>query len=183
MSDMQTLIDRNDSIFVRKSTLEDYESRWFHAHDIILPDTKIQSLEKYLRKLRMIKSHEEIQNIRQAITITKVAYEKIRTVIEPKMYEYEVESHVAQVFRAHHAVEAYPTIVASGSNACTLHYTRHDGRLSTDSLLLVDFGAEYRGYAADITRVFSLTPMTPRQMAIYEAVLRVKHFAESQIRP
>lgn len=178
-----TLMDRSDTIFVRKSTLEDYESRWFHAHDIILPDTKIQSLEKYLRKLRMIKSHEEIQNIRQAITITKVAYEKIRTVIDPKMYEYEVESHVAQVFRAHHAVEAYPTIVASGSNACTLHYTRHDGRLSTDSLLLVDFGAEYRGYAADITRVFSITPMTPRQMAIYEAVLRVKHFAESQIRP
>ncbi len=176
-------MDRSDIIFVRKHTIEDYESRWLAAHHITLPSAKLTPLENILREIRLIKSPEEIENIRQAITITKVAYQKIRTVIEPKMYEYEVESHVAQVFRAHHAVEAYPTIVASGSNACTLHYTRHDGRLSTDSLLLVDFGAEYRGYAADITRVFSLTPMTPRQMAIYEAVLRVKHFAESQIRP
>lgn len=162
---------RNDSIFVRNKTHEDYESRFLLSQDIIFPGEKIQSLDPFLRELRLIKLPEEIENIRQAIAITQVAYEKIRTVIEPKMYEYEVESHIAQVFRVHHTIEAYPTIVASGSNACTLHYTGHADILDADDLLLIDFGAEYRGYAADITRVFSLAPMNPRQKEIYNAVV------------
>lgn len=76
------------------------------------------------------------------------------------MYEYEIEAEVARVFRSHHATEAYPTIVASGLNACTLHYTRHEKIIDAGDLVLIDFGAEYDGYAADITRVFSTSPLS-----------------------
>jgi Xaa-Pro aminopeptidase len=72
------------------------------------------------------------------------------------MYEYEIEAEIARIFRAYHMTEAYPSIVASGANACTLHYTRHDRRIEAGDLILVDAGAEYEGYAADITRVFPI---------------------------
>ena len=86
------------------------------------------------------------------------------------------------MFRAYHTTEAYPTIVASGHNATILHYTRHTTPLTPHDLLLVDFGAEYRGYAADITRVFS-RELSTRQESVIASVLAIKSFAESQLKP
>ena len=86
---------------------------------------KLRPLEPLLMPLRMIKMPEEIENIRKAISITHEAYDKIRANIKPQMYEYEIEAIIAGIFRRHHATEAYPTIVASGPHACTLHYEKH----------------------------------------------------------
>lgn len=80
--------------------------------------------------LRQIKTAEEIAKIRKAISVTKEAYDTIRANIKPQMFEYEIEALIAGVFRSHHLVEAYPTIVASGKSACTLHYTDHTRRIS-----------------------------------------------------
>lgn len=77
----------------------------------------------------MIKTPDEIERIREAICVTKIAHDLVGDAIRPGMYEYEIESLIASVFRSHHLTEAYPTIVASGPNACTLHYTRHDRKI------------------------------------------------------
>ncbi len=147
------------------------------------PKEKILSPEILLKSLRMIKLSEEIEKICEAIRVTKIAHDYIRTIMKPWMYEYEVEAEIARIFRAHHMTEAYPSIVASSANACTLHYTRHDRRIEAWDLILVDAGAEYEGYAADITRVFPVWEISLRQKEVYDSVIVVKEYAESLIRP
>ncbi len=156
---------------------------------------KITKIEPYLDKIRLFKTEEEIKYMRMAIAVTHRAFDTIRTNIKPGMYEYEIEAMIAGVFRSHHLTEAYPTIVASGQSACTLHYTKHDRKLEPWDIVLIDAGAEHEGYAADITRVIFL-PDSPanhkkkgvshisiRQQQVYQSVLAVKAYAESLIRP
>jgi len=78
----------------------------------------------------------------------------VEQIIKPGMYEYEIEAEFARIFRRYHLTEAYPTIVASGPNACTLHYTSHNRKIEEGDLVLIDAGAEYMGYASDLTRTF-----------------------------
>ena len=72
------------------------------------------------------------------------------------MYEYEIEVLIAHGFRRHHGTEAFPTIVASGINSCTLHYTKNTRRIESDDVVLIDFGIELGGYGADISRTFAV---------------------------
>jgi Xaa-Pro aminopeptidase len=99
------------------------------------------------------------------------------------MYEYEIEAEIAQIFRSHHMTEAYPSIVASGPNGCVLHYMAHTRQLQPGDLVLIDAGAEYMGYASDMTRTFAVSGWTPRQLAVYGAVSRVKKIAENTLKP
>jgi Xaa-Pro aminopeptidase len=99
------------------------------------------------------------------------------------MYEYEIEAEIARVFRSHHLTEAYPSIVSSGPNTCILHYSAHTRQLQSGDLVLIDAGAEYMGYASDMTRTFSVSGFTPRQLAVYSAVERVKKIAENTLSP
>lgn len=99
------------------------------------------------------------------------------------MYEYGIEAIIAWIFRSEHLTEAYPTIVASGHSACTLHYAKHDKCIQNGDIVLVDFWAEYEWYASDITRVFSVWEMSERQKEIYTSILYIKEFAESILRP
>lgn len=99
------------------------------------------------------------------------------------MYEYEIEAEIARVYRSHHLTEAYPSIVASGPNTCVLHYTTHTRQLAEGDLVLIDAGAEYMGYASDMTRTFAVSAFTPRQLAVYDAVERVKKIAENTLKP
>lgn len=99
------------------------------------------------------------------------------------MYEYEIEAEVARIFRSHHLTEAYPSIVASGPNSCVLHYSAHMRQLEEGDLVLIDAGAEYMGYASDMTRTFAVSGFAPRQLAVYEAVDRVKKIAENTLSP
>ncbi len=91
------------------------------------------------------------------------------------MYEYEIEAMIAYQFRLHRGIEAFPSIVASGSNACILHYTANNRKIETGDLVLIDFGIEIGGYGADISRTFVVGGiMNSRQQEIYDAVLQVK---------
>lgn len=150
---------------------------------IIIPKERMLSLDPLLKSLRMIKIPEEVEYIREAIRVTKIAHDLVRDSIRPGMYEYEIEAIIASVFRSHHLTEAYPTIVASGPNACTLHYIRHDRKIEAWDIVLIDAWAEYRGYAADITRSYNVWVISLRQKEVYEGVPTVKKYAESLIRP
>jgi Xaa-Pro aminopeptidase len=81
--------------------------------------------------MRMIKTPEEIAKIRNCIQITEQTYRYVLNHVHPGMYEYEIEAMVAYQFRLHHGTEAFPTIVASGVNSCTLHYTANTRKIET----------------------------------------------------
>lgn len=137
----------------------------------------------HIQATRMRKDTTEIEKLREAIRVTKMAFAEVQNRLTPWMYEYEIEAIVAWVFRRHHMTEGYPTIVASGPNACTLHYTRHIRQIEGGDLVLIDAWAEYMGYTADMTRTLVVGDITPRHREVIESVEQVKEYAESLIRP
>ncbi|MBC7498481.1 aminopeptidase P N-terminal domain-containing protein [Candidatus Gracilibacteria bacterium] len=146
-------------------------------------ETNDDAVRDIIHSLRLIKTPDEIEKIRQAISISQEAFSHIESILQPGMYEYEIEAEVARIFRSHHLTEAYPSIVASGPNSCVLHYSAHMRQLEEGDLVLIDAGAEYMGYASDMTRTFAVSGFAPRQLAVYEAVDRVKKIAENTLSP
>ncbi len=129
-----------------------------------------------LAELRTIKSETEIELIQKAADITEKAFRRILKKVRPGIKEYEVQAEIEHEFTINGANgNAYPPIIASGKNACILHYPENDKICQDGDLLLMDFGAEYANYAADMTRTIPVNGrFTPRQREVYEAVLRVQ---------
>lgn len=138
-----------------------------------------------LNKLRTIKSSEEIGLIREAAQLTGQAFRRILKFVKPGVAEYQVEAEITHEFLyAGAAGHAYHPIIASGLNACTLHYIANSGTCNDGELLLMDFGAEYGHYAADVSRTIPVNgKFTPRQRACYNAVLRVLRQAPTMLVP
>ncbi len=133
---------------------------------------------------RCIKSESDITKIRRSIELTEKTYQFLQNNTKTGMYEYEIEAMIAYQFRLYHGTEAFPSIVASGPSACTLHYTANSRQIESGDLILIDFGIELDGYGADISRTFAIDgTMNLRQQELYDAVLDVKHFAEQTLRP
>ena len=126
-------------------------------------------------KLRMIKEEEEIETIKQACRITGNAFNRALRFVKPGVMEYEVEAELTHEFiRSGAEGHAYDPIIASGKNAITLHYIENNSVCKNGELLLMDFGAEYKNYAADCTRTIPVNgQFTKRQKEIYDATLRV----------
>lgn len=124
-----------------------------------------------LAKLRAIKQPVEIEAIKKAINLTIEAFEDIKKKLPNFKYEYEIEAAFSYYFRTHGAQgHAYDAIVASGNNACTLHYSDNNDPLAQNALLLLDIGARVDGYAADISRTYSVGKPTARQIAVHAAL-------------
>ncbi|PID93892.1 MAG: X-Pro aminopeptidase [Bacteroidetes bacterium] len=145
------------------------------------PLLKIKRLFPLIAALRQVKQPEEVGLIKRACEITGVAFDRILKSLAPGMKEYEVEAMMTYDFlRLGANGHAYQPIVASGKNACVLHYVTNDGALADGDLLLMDFGAEYANYAADCSRTIPVNgKFTPRQKACYNAVLRTFRKAQS----
>jgi len=128
-----------------------------------------------LHELRTIKSPIEIELIRKAIDITGNAFIRILKFIKPSVKEFEIQAEMEYEFIRNRANGmAYPPIIGSGKNSCVLHYIDNNDECKDNDLLLMDFGAEYANYAADITRTIPVNgKFTERQKECYEAVLRV----------
>lgn len=130
-------------------------------------------LSKLLNEQRLIKSIEEMKLIQKACDISVQAHINAMKNCRVGMHEYELEAMLLQTFyQLGSRYPAYPCIVAAGANACILHYTRNDNKVVENDLVLIDAGAEYDFYAADITRTFPANgKFTQEQQAIYELVL------------
>jgi len=128
-----------------------------------------------LHELRTIKSPIEIELMRKAIDITENAFIRILKFIKPSVKEFEIQAEMEYEFIRNRANGmAYPPIIGSGKNSCVLHYIDNNDECKDNDLLLMDFGAEYANYAADITRTIPVNgKFTERQKECYEAVLRV----------
>jgi len=138
-----------------------------------------------LHEMRLLKSHEEIECMRKAIAISSEAHTAAMRAAHDGSYEFEIEALIDGTFRRHGAsAPAYPSIVASGANATILHYTENHRQMRDGDLLLIDAGAEYAGYCADITRTFPVgARFSAAQQAIYDLVLEAQLAAIEEVRP
>ncbi len=138
-----------------------------------------------LHEMRLFKRPEELATMRQAIAISKNAHEAAMRNARGGMMEWEIEALVDYQFRKHGAAgPSYPSIIASGANAATLHYINNDREMRAGDLLLIDAGCEYDFYASDVTRTFPIgTRFTPLQRDLYEIVLAAQLKAIAAIRP
>lgn len=143
------------------------------------------ALDHVLHEMRLIKSRPEIDAMRHAARVSAAAHRRAMQVCRPGMTEYQIEAELRHQFMYGNCrYTAYPPIVAGGNNSCVLHYRANDAELRDGDLLLIDAGAEYNGYAADITRTFPVNGRFSReQRAIYEVVLAAQHAAIRQVRP
>lgn len=148
------------------------------------PPHEFQELGHLLHEMRLFKSRDELRLLRHAARISAQAHHEAMQCARPGRYEYEVEAALLHAFRRHDCVPAYEPIVGAGANACTLHYVANSGRIGPGELLLIDAGAEYRGYASDITRCFPAGGRFSReQRALYQLVLDAQHAALAAARP
>ena len=138
-----------------------------------------------LSELRLIKNEMELERIQMATDITVAGHVAAMKAVQPGMYEYDLEALVESTFRMNGANgPAFPTIVASGGNATTLHYTTNDCRIEADTLVLIDAGAEYGRYSGDVTRTFPANgTFTAAQRDIYQLVLDAHYTIIDSIRP
>ncbi len=138
-----------------------------------------------IHEMRLFKSEEEIDLMQRAADIASEGHIEAMKQARPGMKEYEIEALVEYVFRKSGASgPAYNSIVGSGANATVLHYINNDATLADGDLLLIDAGAEYQGYASDITRTFPVNGrFTPAQRDIYDLVLKTQVACVEKVRP
>jgi len=140
---------------------------------------------KLMKELRAIKTEQEVEVVKKAIEITGNAFQRVLRFIEPGVMEYEIEAEIIHSFISQRASgAAYNSIIASGNRARTLHYVVNNEICKDGELLLMDFGAFYGGYAADLTRTVPVNgKFNPRQKEVYDACLHLHNYAKSLLKP
>lgn len=134
---------------------------------------------------RSIKQKEEIATMQKACDITEQGFRRVLNTVQPGMFEYQVEGEIISEFIRHGATgHAYSPIVASGANACVLHYVQNDMLCNDGDLLLMDFGAEYACYASDLSRTIPVNgKFNDRQKEVYNACLNIHNEAKNMMSP
>ncbi len=138
-----------------------------------------------LQEIRGVKEPEEIALMQIACNITEKGFRRLLSFIKPNVWEYEIEAELLHEFiRNRSKGFAYTPIIASGNNANVLHYIENNQQCKDGDLILMDVAAEYANYSSDLTRTVPVNgKFTPRQKAVYEAVLRVKNEATAMLVP
>lgn len=140
---------------------------------------------KIMKELRGIKTALEIEVMQKAIDITDNTFRRLLQFIKPGVMEYEIEAEIIHSFLSQRATgQAYGSIIASGDRARTLHYVSNNQECRDGELILMDFGAEYGGYCADLTRTIPVNgKFTRRQKTVYNACLHLHDYAKSLLKP
>ena len=140
---------------------------------------------RLLKDLRAIKTPLEVEVLQKAMDITDTAFRRLLQFIKPGVMEYEIEAEIFHSFLSQRATgPAYGSIIASGDNARILHYVENSRECKEGQLRLMDFGAEYGGYCADLTRTVPVSgKFTRRQKTVYNACLHLHQYAASILKP
>ncbi|WP_114784076.1 aminopeptidase P N-terminal domain-containing protein [Botryobacter ruber] len=156
--------------------------KWCKEH---YPLHKYERSAPIMHKLRAVKSEPEIELIKTACEITEKAFRRLLGFIKPGVMEYEIEAEISHEFlRNRSRGPAYSSIIASGANACILHYVDNNRECKDGDLVLMDFGAEYANYAADLTRTVPVNgKFSKRQREVYDSVLTVMKAAKQMLVP
>ncbi len=149
------------------------------------PGHPVYRAQPILKKLQTVKSQWEVDAIQHSVDITGKAFQRVLDFVRPGVWEYEVEAEIIHEFIRNRATgHAYTPIVASGKNACVLHYIDNNQQCKDGDVLLMDFGSEYANYAADLTRSIPVSGVfTDRQRAVYNSVHRVLREARAMLVP
>jgi Xaa-Pro aminopeptidase len=149
------------------------------------PLHQYRRIAKLMKELRGIKTPLEVEVMQKAIDITHNTFERLLKFIRPGVMEYEIEAEIVHSFLSQRATgEAYGSIIASGDRARTLHYVSNNAECKDGELILMDFGAEYGGYCADLTRTVPVNgKFTKRQKEVYNACLHLHEYAKSLLKP
>jgi Xaa-Pro aminopeptidase len=163
-------------------TKDDKFSKWCHAK---YPQHNYARLAPIMHQLRPLKNDEEIAMLQTACDITEAGFRRALKFIKPGVMEYEIEAeYIHEFVKSRSRGFAYQPIIASGYSACVLHYIENNKECKDGDMLLMDVGAEYGNYNADMTRSVPVNgKFTPRQKDVYNAVLRVKNEATDMLRP
>ena len=149
------------------------------------PMHQYERFAKLMKELRAIKTPLEIEVMQKAIDITENAFRQVLQTIKPGVMEYEIEAEIWHSFLSQRATgPAYGSIIASGDRARTLHYVANNQECKDGEMVLMDFGAEYGGYCADLTRTVPVNgKFSRRQKTIYNACLHLHDYAKSLLKP
>jgi Xaa-Pro aminopeptidase len=147
------------------------------------PLHRIERLAPLMRQLRVNKQPVEIEVMKRAIEISGRGFKRIAKFLKPNVREYELEAELTHEFLMNRSRgHAFHPIMASGQNACVLHYTTNNNICKDGEVILLDFGAEYANYNGDITRCLPVNGrFTPRQKQVYESVLKIMHITQNMI--
>jgi Xaa-Pro aminopeptidase len=156
--------------------------KWCRQH---FPLHHYERLAPIMQDLRVVKSPQEIDLIKEACALTEKAFRRVLGFMRPGVWEYEVEAEIVHEFMRNGSKgPAFETIVASGIDSCTLHYIKNDQRCKEGDLVLIDFGAAHANYASDVTRTVPVNGrFSKRQKEVYRAVLRIQKAAIQMLRP
>lgn len=175
----------NSNEHVRSSNeVETRDSRFIKSIKEKYPLHKLERLAPLMNDLRTVKHTVEIELIKKAIEITDNAFKRVLKFVKPGVAEYEIEAEITHEFIRNRATRhAYTPIIASGKDTCILHYNENNKVCNNGDLLLLDFGAEYANYAADLTRTIPVNgKFTERQTQVYNAVLRMQTEAKKMLK-
>jgi len=193
--DIGTFFDNIDSLIKKGSVIyydapgsdgwKDNSSTNIHNQRInSLFERELKPLNPYISEMRLIKDKDEVKNMQDAANLASEAHMNAMKAAIPGLYEHNIASGFDSHFRNCNSEHSYPPIVASGENACILHYTENNQELKDGDLLLIDAGCEINGYASDITRTFPVNgKFSEAQKEIYDVVLNAQKSAINSIKP
>jgi Xaa-Pro aminopeptidase len=189
---LQTWVHLADTIYLDTNE-NDRKASWIRTRDYRFVDEmksryplhQYERAAKILKELRSIKTKYEIEVTQIAIGITHNAFVRVMKFVKPGVMEYEIEAEIVHSFLSQRASgEAYGSIIASGDRARTLHYVSNNQECKDGELILMDFGASYGGYNADMTRIIPVNgKFTRRQKTVYNACLHLHDYCKSLLKP
>ena len=189
---LQTWIPMADKVYLnsnehdrRSGPLVTREHRYIGELQAKYPLHEYRRSAKILRALRCIKTPAEISLMQEAADITGATFRSLLGLIKPGVMEYEIEAEIYRGFLSRRSTgPAYESIIACGDRARTLHYITNNQECRDGELVLMDFGAQYGGYSADLTRTVPVNGIfTKRQAEVYNACLHLHRFAKHLLRP
>lgn len=176
----------NTNEHLRANTeVETREDRFIKQVKQDYPAHQVHKSAPIMHKIRSVKEAIELDLMQTACNITEAGVRRLLSFIKPGVWEYEIEAELAHEFlRKRSKGFAYTPIIASGKNACVLHYIENNQQCLDGDLILLDVGAEYANYSSDLTRCIPVNGrFTTRQKAVYNAVLHVKNEATKLLVP
>lgn len=186
------LVIESDNIYLNTNEhlradreVETRDARFLRWCRKLFPLHQYRRLAPIMHDLRAVKSKPEVELIKKACSITDKTFRRLLGFIKPGVWEFEIEAEIYHEFiRNRSRGPAFQTIVASGADSCTLHYVKNDKQCRDGDLVLIDFGAEYANYAADLTRTVPVNgKFSKRQKDVYNAVLKVQKAAIKLLKP
>lgn len=189
---LQVMMHHADTVYLNTNENDRLDTTLFRpdllfVHDFMkrYPVHKYERAAPIMKELRAIKTKEEIAVTQEAVDITHKAFLRVMKFIKPGVFEHEIEAEITHEFLRNRATRhAYDCIIASGDRARVLHYVENNSECKDGELILMDFGAEYGNYCADLTRTIPVNgKFTRRQKDVYNAVLDVHNFAKKILKP